>query len=384
MASGLGAFAEGFSQGYRNISDITARREQAERDKERFGLEKERLDLEKTAAQSRETLTGLQIKEQEGLQKEREKEVAFKEDMQKTISDLRAQAEANFEGELVDKTGKSVGVRRFSDPQAETAALQAKGLMFKPGSVREVGPMDALDFQTKFADQFMAVNARHGKLTPDALIAARKQRKEMETEGAMEAARYLMTSGDKEGARKMFNKNGKIKIGDDVSLEVIKDPIVGAKIVGFKKGPDGKPMQVFDMFDDVILPSMSPEQYARTAAEMKKLGITEKGETGRTLMTQKGAMDRTVYETNARNKLEAGKAENKDAIGKQLREIMFPLAEKQAGNANMQFDGDGYRQNTLKQLHYARWLYDNGKASTLEQAAAQAVKDNPYVSPGSR
>lgn len=384
MARGLGGFLSGFTEGYKTVSDINSRQEQAERDKERFGLEKERLGMEKTAAASRETLTGLQIKEQEGLQKEREKEVAFKDDMQKTITGLRADAEAKFEGELVDSTGKSMGFRRFSDPQLETTALQEKGLMFKPGSVKEVGPMDAMDFQTRFADQFMAVNARHGKLTPESLTAARKQRKELETEGAMDAARYLMTSGDKEGARKMFNKNGKIKIGDDVSLEVIKDPIVGAKIVGFKKGPDGKPVQVFDMFDDVILPSMSPEQYAKTAAEMKKLGITEKGETGRTMLTQKGAMDRTVYESNARSKLESGKAENKDVVGKQLREIMFPLAEKQAGNANMQFDGDGYRQNTLKQLDYARWLYDNGKVGTLEAAAAQAVKEKPYVSPGSR
>ena len=46
MARGLGAFAEGFTQGYAQMSEIDARRQAVEREKQRMALEERRADLE--------------------------------------------------------------------------------------------------------------------------------------------------------------------------------------------------------------------------------------------------------------------------------------------------------------------------------------------------
>jgi len=156
---------------------------------------------------------------------------------------------------------------------------------------------------------------------------------------------------------------------------------------------DGKKVPVFDMFQDVILPSMSPAKYTEMMAEMKKTGAIQKSEDKRTdkriaadLTTSreanKAAMDREVY--RARKDIEIANMKDKgekDAIGKQLREIMFPLAEKQASQPGFVFNADYYRKNTLDQLNRARNLYESGKVRTLEEDAAAAVREIPYNPP---
>jgi hypothetical protein len=392
MASGIGSFLGGLAQGYQTSQEMEQRQQAIERDKERMALDKDRFALEKTRAE-REAQMGELARQQTEMQiNAAKREEEFQNNLKSELAAFANETKAGYEAEEVSPDGKTVAFRRFQDGPSAVAEAKSRGNQFRPGSLKRVAEMDELDKQLQFADRFNSVLARHGKLTPEMMDAARNRRKDIQSEGAVEAARYFMATGDVAGAKNMFKKNGKISIGDDVMLEVVPDEFVGSRIVGSRM-VDGKKVQVFDMFQDVILPSMSPAKYTEMLAEMKKTGVIQKHEDVRTdkkisaditmsRESNKAAMDREIY--RARKDIEVasmkGKDE-KDSIGKQLRDIMFPLAEKQASQPGFVFNADYYRKNTLDQLNRARNLYESGKVRTLEEAAAAAVREIPYNPP---
>lgn len=369
MATGLGAFAEGFTQGYAQMSEIEARRQAVEREKERMALEQERLGLQKEEAQRAAELFDLN-KQKIGMDiAAGKREEDFQKDMKETLARIQQEAQGGYEGEVMDsRTQKSQGFKRFQNPEAEVGSMKERGLFFKPGSIKQVGPMDPLDYQMKFADEFMGVQARHGKLTPELLQQARAQRKQIESEGAIEAARYFMTTGDAAGAKAMFAKKGKITLGPDVDLQVVRDPITGPKIVGTRGGK-----QVFDMFDDVILPSMSAEAYGKTMAEMRKLGIEQAGEDRRAGQAAKAAMDRTIYEANAR--MVAAQTKDKDDASKDLYKYTLEFAGKFASNPTFTWDPAQYMRWAATVA--AKAEQHRQKGMSIPEAAAKATNEVP-------
>lgn len=369
MATGLGAFAEGFTQGYAQMSEIEARRQAVEREKERMALEQERLGLQKEEAQRAAELFDLN-KQKIGMDiAAGKREEDFQKDMKETLARIQQEAQGGYEGEVMDsRTQKSQGFKRFQNPEAEVGSMKERGLFFKPGSIKQVGPMDPLDYQMKFADEFMGVQARHGKLTPEVLQQARAQRKQIESEGAIEAARYFMTTGDAAGAKAMFAKKGKITLGPDVDLQVVRDPITGPKIVGTRGGK-----QVFDMFDDVILPSMSAEAYGKTMAEMRKLGIEQAGEDRRAGQAAKAAMDRTIYEANAR--MVAAQTKDKDDASKDLYKYTLEFAGKFASNPTFTWDPAQYMRWAATVA--AKAEQHRQKGMSIPEAAAKATNEVP-------
>lgn len=369
MARGLGAFAEGFTQGYAQMSEIDARRQAVEREKQRMALEERRADLEqqrfgmeKENFELGKQRTGMEIA---ALKKEED----FQNDLKQSLARVQQMSMPGYEGEVIDsRTGKSQGVKRFQNPDEEIGPMKERGLAFRAGSIKQVGPMDPLDYQMKFADEFMAVQARHGKLTPEMLDAAKARRKQIEGEGAIEAARYFMTTGDEAGAKAMFAKQGKITLGKDITLSVVRDPITGPKIIGTRGGK-----QVFDMFDDVILPSMSAESYAKTQAEMKKLGIQEAGEDRRAGQAAKAAMDRTVYEANAR--MVAANKDKGDEMSKELYKYTLEFAGKFASNPTFTWDPAQYMRWASTVAAKAEQHRRGGLS--IPEAAAKATNEVP-------
>jgi hypothetical protein len=214
----------------------------------------------------------------------------------------------------------------------------------------------------------MAAHARHGKLDPKMLADARSQRKQIESEGAIDAARYFMTTGDEKGAKAMFNKNGKIKLDDSTQLKIIQDPIVGPKIIGLRGG-----QQVFDMFDDVILPSMSADAYGKVQADLKKVGIEQKQENVRADKAAKAAMDRTVYEVNGR--LQAANKDKGDEAGKELYKYTLEFAGKFASNPSFTWEPASYMRwaSTVA----ARAEQHRQKGMSIPEAAAKATLEVP-------
>lgn len=369
IGRGLGAFAEGFAQGYAQMSEIDARRQAVEREKQRMALEERRanMDEQRFALEKQQAEVGLQKSGMEIAAMKREED--FQNDLKETLTRIQQEAQGGYEGEVMDsRTQKSQGFKRFQNPDAEIGSMKERGLFFKPGSIKQVGPMDPLDYQMKFADEFMAAQARHGKLTPEMLDAAKARRKQIEGEGAIEAARYFMTTGDEAGAKAMFAKQGKITLGRDVTLSVVRDPITGPKIIGTRGGK-----QVFDMFDDVILPSMSSESYAKTMAEMKKLGIQEAGEDRRAGQAAKAAMDRTIYEANAR--MAAAQKDKGDDMSKELYKYTLEFAGKFASNPTFTWDPAQYMRWASTVAAKAEQHRRGGLS--IPEAAAKATNEVP-------
>lgn len=369
IGRGLGAFAEGFAQGYAQMSEIDARRQAVEREKQRMALEERRagMDEQRFALEKQQAEIGMQKSGMEIAAMKREED--FQKDLKETLARIQQESQGGYEGEVVDsRTQKSQGFKRFQNPDAEIGAMKERGLFFKPGSIKQVGPMDPLDYQMKFADEFMGVQARHGKITPEILDAARARRKQIQSEGAIEAARYFMTTGDAKGTIDMFDKKGNIKLGPDVQLQIVRDPITGPKIIGTRGGK-----QVFDMFDDVILPSMSPEAYGRAMTELKKIGITEAGEDRRAGQAAKAAMDRTIYEANAR--MAAANKDKGDEAGKELYKYTLEFAGKFASNPTFTWDPAQYMR--WASAVAAKAEQHRQKGMSIPEAASKATNEIP-------
>jgi len=369
IGRGLGAFAEGFAQGYAQMSEIDARRQAVEREKQRMALEERRagMDEQRFALEKQQAEIGLQKSGMEIAAMKREED--FQKDMKETLARIQQESQGGYEGEVMDsRTQKSQGFKRFQNPDAEIGSMKERGLFFKPGSIKQVGPMDPLDYQLKFADEFMGVQARHGKITPEVLAAARAQRKQIQSEGAIEAARYFMTTGDAKGTIQMFDKKGNIKLGPDVQLQIVRDPITGPKIIGTRGGK-----QVFDMFDDVILPSMSPEAYGRAMTDLKKIGITEAGEDRRAGQAAKAAMDRTIYEANAR--MAAAQKDKGDDMSKELYKYTLEFAGKFASNPSFTWDPAQYMR--WASAVAAKAEQHRQKGMSIPEAASKATNEIP-------
>ena len=395
MASGIGSFLGGLAQGYQTSQEMEQRQQAIERDKERMALDKDRFALEKDRAERDAKMAELTRQQTQMQIDAAKREEEFVADQKALYTQFQNLSKAGYEAEEITPDGKSLGVRRFQDGPTAVAEAKARGNMFKPGSLRVAPELDSTQKAILFRDLNNQNLIKHAKFTPEIAEAARRQDKELASEGALDALKYFEVTGDVAGAKKMFNDvpNSKIKIPDDVMLKRVPDELLGGlKTVGTVM-KNGKEEVVFDSFLNVILPSMGPKEYAAFQAQQRLEGQKQAGENQRTdkrigadittsREANKAAMDREVF--RARKDIEIasmkGKDE-KDAIGKQLRDIMFPLAEKQASQPGFVFNADYYRKNTLDQLNRARNLYETGKVRTLEEAAAAAVREIPYSPP---
>lgn len=362
MARGLGAFAEGFAQGYGQMSEIEARQAAIERDKERLALEQNRaaMDKERFGLEKQQAELGMQKTTMDIAAAKREED--FQADLKKSLTELDAERQAGYEGEIINtRTGKSEGFKRFANPDAEIGALKERGLAFKPGTIKQVGEMDPIEYQLKFADKFMAAHARAGKLDPKMLAEARAQRKQIESEGALEALRTFMTTGNEKLAKEMFNKQGKIKIGDDVKLVIERDPIVGPKVVGMRGT-----QKVFDAFDDVILPSMSPEAWAKAQLDLKKTGIEQGQENLRTDKRVKGGIEEALIRANA-EKGGSGSDKKIDRLSEEINSGMKIIEDSLKLSTNVTQNA-AYVEKRFKAGAFAWDAYTSGKTKSVNEA----------------
>jgi hypothetical protein len=96
----------------------------------------------------------------------------------------------------------------------------------------------------------------------------------------------------------------------------LKDGMFGPTVFGYKLGPKGEKIEVFDGFRDIILPSMSPEAYASTMANFKSTEVKEKGENVR--LGAKLASDEGI----AANKNKIDRAKLQQESTKELNDAM--------------------------------------------------------------
>lgn len=404
MARGLGAFFSGVAEGYQTGKKLNAMAAQEQRDKERMLIEKDRAALEG----KRFTLEEERAKrdaEQFGLNKQltqqqieaggidlaqRKRDQAFQDDMKTAFSELQALSQGGIEGDVVTPQGVSSGRRRFASVEQANQALSKEGLTFVPGSVKEAKPMDPIDFQRRAADVWKLVNAKHGKVDLKMLTESRKFDREIEQEGAIKAMQYAITNpSDQKGIRERFNKQGNLKLGDDVQIGIRNDPIMGPVVVGYRVGKDGKQELVFDGFDDIILPAMGPEAYAAAKSQFKQLAIKEKGDNDRnaasnaTAITTTGMNNATTLkatEMNNRTSIAAAlaKTDGKNADHDTFKDLILDPSGKVMSNPNFALNPEARQQAVLDTFEKAVFLFDQAKKSgqpiTHAKAAADAMR----------
>lgn len=299
MAIGLGAiggFAEGLTEGYKGGTALRLAQQKDERDAKAFELQQEsgKIDLEN-----------------------KKRDQAYQQELSERMAALNAQLKGGVVGgEAEDEFGTAIGKVQYGSAAEAQQAMQAQGLRFKEGTAIEQKPMDAIDFQLKAADTLKEVAAKYGKVDLKMLKESRDFGRQIQAEGAIDALKYAMTNpSDQEGIRQMFNSKGKIKLGDDVQIG-IKDGMFGPTVFGFKLGPKGEKIEVFDGFRDIILPSMSTEAFASTMANFKTTEVKEKGENVR--LGAKLASDEGI--AAGKNKIDKAKLDQEST--KALNDVM--------------------------------------------------------------
>lgn len=299
MAIGLGAiggFAEGLTDGYKGGTALRLAQQKDERDAKAFELQQEsgRIDLEN-----------------------KKRDQAYQQELSEKMAALNAQLKGGVVGgEAEDEFGTAIGKVQYGSAAEAEQAMKAQGLRFKEGTAIATPAMDPIDFQMRAADVLKETAAKYGKVDLKMLKESRDFGRQVQAEGAIDAMKYFHANpSDQEGAKAMFNKNGKIKLGDDVQLGM-KDGMFGPTVFGYKLGPKGEKIEVFDGFRDIILPSMSPEAYASTMANFKVTEVKDKGENVRL-----GAkLDSDERIAAGRNKIETAKLNQEST--KALNDVM--------------------------------------------------------------
>ena len=389
MATGLGAFIGGFAKGMSDAQEMEARQQAIERDKERIAMEKDRFALEKQRAEREATMGELARQEAEISLAQKKRDEEYQADNRLIYDKVRQLSQAGYEAEEITPDGKVVAMRRFQDGASAVAEAKSRGNQFRPGSLRRVGELDSTDKAILFRDLNNENLIKHARMTPEIAFAARKQDKELESEGALEALKYFEATGDEAGTKKMFAKKGKLDIPADVALKLVPDEMTGGmKTVGTRI-VNGKEEVVFDSFLNVILPSMGVKEYAAFQASQRQEGQKQKAETKRTAMkieseekisreSNKAAFDRTVYgEKNANWRASLKTEAGDDKVGERLLKLAYPIIEKLASNPSYQADPNSLQQGISKQVSAARALYENKQVGTLEEAWAQATRKYP-------
>jgi len=291
-----GGFFEGLQEGYKSGTGLRLADEKNKREQAAFELQQERDKIE------------LETKK---------REEAYQKDLRESLSKVQAEIKGGVVGgEAVDENGTSLGNMQFANQQEASNSLQSQGLRFKEGTAIEKKGLDPIEGQMRIADTLKEVAARHGKVDLKMLQESRDFGRKIKAEGAVDAMKYFMTNpNDQAGARERFNKNGDVKLGDDVQLG-IKDGMFGPVVYGYKVGPKGEKIEVFDGFRDIILPSMSVDAYGSAMANFKTTEVKEKGENVR--LGAKLASDESI----AANKNKIDRAKLAQDGQKELNEIV--------------------------------------------------------------
>jgi hypothetical protein len=282
LGNAIGGLFGGAVEGYKTGIKMQQEAEKAARDAEAHKSAMATQEQQRKAA-------GLQI-EQSQMQLDQQK----RDEEANKLFETQAQNLANmrkggFEGELVDANGQSVGTRKvYGDPAMVDSELAKQGLKFNPNTVQQLAPIDDGTFKKGLSLALVNHAVATRKATVEDLDKMTQFHKKIEAEGVTKALDYFKRTGDKEGMFKKFDEQGEHKSDQfkGIDFKVEKDQLGGTNVVGYRADPKtGKPVKVFDEFEDVILGSLSLEGKAAIINSNKQLATKEYGDTFRTGLT---------------------------------------------------------------------------------------------------
>ena len=308
--AGIGAFFGGLGEGYDAQSRINAMQARNQREAEAHGIAMQNAKLELG---------------------EKQKEIAYKDDLSKNMTALAEQA-------------KPVEV---TDPATGQVSM-------RPG-------MDPLMLQQKAADTLKEVAFKYGKVDLNMLNQSMEFGKKIKGEGAMEAMRYAMTNiQDQEGIRKIFNEKGDVKLGKDIQIG-LEQGMFGTTVVGYRVDAKGQKQQVFDGFRDIIMPSMSTETYAKIMADFKTTEMKEQG---------------ANYRSDSGNRTQLGVAGINKASARELKMAELDRADKKEAISQLAAMGNSNTQSALRNPIGGMSPERTFKLQSEINAVARDVMDN--------
>lgn len=315
MATGLnlGSFASGFAQGFGDSQKMRLAGEAAQREQERLGYEKQRLDME-AQNQTRLAESHQQAMQLQKLQLEEESRKAESaKKLREKAAQVKADLDAPYEAKVYDPiTKKETGTIRFSDPDQKAKELASQGKTFVPGSIKETGPVtDELARQRAMLKAMVQHQRDEGMFDPNQEAALDELNRKY---NANEIEKVMMDWRGHRDSKKAFDSLKKLGVdfGPNAVLyeEVDPDTQVAIPTIG-TRGKDGKIKKEASL-EDVWLMSRDPEGARKEKREEKKAlqKIRKEGEVQMNIegFRQRGAMDRTVYEQNAAAQREMNKA----------------------------------------------------------------------------
>lgn len=323
MATGIGGFAEGLSQGLQSGMSMG----RAAREREKYELEKPKLELEA--------------------------------DMARRKNDASKQAQAEYSAWLKQSTMDADG--NPLAPEAQPDDFTKRAAFFN------LTQKALMDNQAMDPDQFMKM-AQYGR--------------ELKKEGMADAMQTFMRTGDQTKALNVWNQQG-AKAPEGTQLRMVKDEagMPDVEIVA----PDGK---VIGTFNQAMF-FMSADNVAKNYGDMQKTKFQEKEANKRTaisagaqvqsaLIGQKGAMDRQLSEDATRMAIAMLQQENKgvkDPIFEQLKDVVIELDSKFAGNAGIQMEPEQFKQRSYNTASAAYLLMMEAKkqGKTLDPFTAAAL-----------
>lgn len=349
MATGLnlGSFASGFAQGFGDSQKLRLAGEAAQREQERLGFEKQRLEFE-AQNQARQAESHQQAMQLQKLQLEDEtRKAESRKELQAKLLKKQEELDSPFEGTVYDPVSKKeIGTIRFSDLEQKSKELAAQGKTFVPGSVKEVGPVTDQLMRRKAQMETMVEHKRsRGEYDPDqeaVLVDLNRQY------DANKIEKVMLDHNSHNDSKKTLASLKKLGVdfGPDAVVYTEVDPDTGAALptIGVR-GKDGKVQRQIGI-DELWLMKRAPDE-ARKEAREDKRGLRKLRKEGEIQMgiegvRQRGAMDRSVYEQGAINAREASKVAA-DAVKnrpEEVRKLTLDYMGKFVSNPNAQYNAN--------------------------------------------
>lgn len=368
MATGLGAFAQGFAQGYGQMSEIEARNQAMERDKQRIALDEkraamdeQRFGLEKQQAELGMQKTGMEIAALKLNEDHRKAMVAGLDEVDKYLS-------AENEGEVIDtRTGKVVGFKRFNDLKEVAGPLMEQGQTINISSVKRTGPISSpLERMRMTAEKMHSINMKYGKIDEKDLAQMENNYRRWQGQDIEKAMNYFLTSNDEKGAKDILIKAG-VKIDPNDKFLLQKDPQTGeTNMVVGAIGKDGKFQKKYDMFD-FYFSTVSPAEAAKFRADMKKSGLEQSQENVRTSERIAGGIIEARIRSNADK---SGGDKKIDRLSEEINSGMKIVEDSLKLSANVTQNKE-FIERKFRAASIAHDLVTNKQAKSVNEAIAK-------------
>lgn len=349
MATGLnvGSFASGFAQGFGDAQRMRLAGESAQREQERLGFEKQRLEME-AQNQARQAESHAQAMQLQKLQLEEESRKAESaKQLRDKLFKKQEELDSPFEGTVYDPISKKeIGTIRFSNLEQKAKELAAQGRTFVPGSVKEVGPVTDPLMRRKAQIETMVEHKRSmGEYDQEQEAVLMDLNRQYDAGKIEQVMLEHNAHNDSKKTLAALKKLG-VDFGPNAVVYTEVDPDTKAALptIGVR-GKDGKIERQIGI-DELWLMKRSPDE-ARKEAREERRGLRKIRKEGEVQMgienvRQKGAFDRTMYEQGAMSAREAQKVAA-DAVKnrpEEVRKLTLDYMGKFVSNPNAQYNAN--------------------------------------------